>query len=136
MRFNCLGKQTEASISLQIRIVHTEDEQVPVAIELIRAQQVHGFLYSADDRSEAAAKIYYKLTMDSKKESSENFQLDRRRASEFRITYSDLRVSYDESDTFEHILNVTSHNDALLAYYYLDSDNKVRLEDFQCDVIK
>ncbi|KAL4718184.1 hypothetical protein ACJJTC_010658, partial [Scirpophaga incertulas] len=55
-------------------------------------QQVHGFLYSADDRSEAAAKIYYKLTMDSKKESSENFQLDRRRASEFRITYSDLRV--------------------------------------------
>lgn len=47
-----------------------------------------------------------------------------RRASELRITYSD-RVAYDDSDTFEHILNVTLQNDALLAYYYLDSENKV-----------
>lgn len=45
-----------------------------------------------------------------------------RRASEFRVSYND---AISETDTFEHILSVTSHNDALLAYYYLDSDNKV-----------
>lgn len=48
-----------------------------------------------------------------------------RRASEFRITYGDMRTTHDDVDTFEHILNVTSHNEALLAYYYLDSENKV-----------
>ncbi|XP_049865606.1 1-acylglycerol-3-phosphate O-acyltransferase Pnpla3-like isoform X2 [Pectinophora gossypiella] len=85
-------------------------------------QQLHGFLYSAQDRSEAAAKIYYKLTMDAKKE--DGYHLDRRRASEFRVSYNDVIT---DSDTFEHILSVTSHNDALLAYYYLDSDNKVKM---------
>ncbi|KAL0839903.1 hypothetical protein ABMA28_016522 [Loxostege sticticalis] len=94
-------------------------------LSLNMLQQLHGFMYSAHDRSEAAAKIYYKLTMDSKKDGNEGYQLDRRRASEFRITYSDVR--YDETDTFEHILNVTSHNEALLAYYYLDSDNKMKM---------
>lgn len=48
-----------------------------------------------------------------------------RRASEFRITYGDMRSTHDDVDTFEHILNVTSHNEALLAYYYLDGENKV-----------
>lgn len=48
-----------------------------------------------------------------------------RRASEFRVTYGDLRITHDDVDTFEHILNVTSHNEALLAYYYLDGENKV-----------
>ncbi|CAH0396988.1 unnamed protein product [Chilo suppressalis] len=91
-------------------------------------QQMHGFMYAAHDKSEAAAQIYYKLTMDSKKDGNDGYQLDRRRASEFRITYSDLRgAAADETDTFEHILNVTSHNDALLAYYYLDSDNKMKM---------
>lgn len=45
-----------------------------------------------------------------------------RRANELRLTYGEPQT---DSDTFEHILNVTTHNDALLAYYYLDSDNKV-----------
>lgn len=41
-----------------------------------------------------------------------------------------MRITYGgdvpaDADTFEHILNVTTHNEALLAYYYLDSDNKV-----------
>ncbi|XP_061706227.1 1-acylglycerol-3-phosphate O-acyltransferase Pnpla3-like isoform X2 [Cydia pomonella] len=83
-------------------------------------QQLHAFLYSAHDRSEAAAQIYYKLTMDAKKEVADGRQVDRRRASEMRISYGDVLAD----DTFEHILNVTSHHDALLAYYYLDSDNK------------
>ncbi|XP_047989431.1 1-acylglycerol-3-phosphate O-acyltransferase Pnpla3-like isoform X2 [Leguminivora glycinivorella] len=86
-------------------------------------QQLHGFLYSAHDRSEAAAQIYYKLTMDAKKEVTDGRQMDRRRASEMRISYGDVLAD----DTFEHILNVTSHNDALLAYYYLDSDNKMKM---------
>ncbi|XP_063374821.1 1-acylglycerol-3-phosphate O-acyltransferase Pnpla3-like isoform X2 [Cydia amplana] len=86
-------------------------------------QQLHGFLYSAHDRSEAAAQIYYKLTMDAKKEVADGRQVDRRRASEMRISYGDVLAD----DTFEHILNVTSHNDALLAYYYLDSNNKMKM---------
>lgn len=48
----------------------------------------------------------------------------RRRASEVRVSYGDVVAD----DTFEHILNVTSNNDALLAYYYLDGDNKVRMK--------
>ncbi|KAJ8725236.1 hypothetical protein PYW07_016194 [Mythimna separata] len=50
-----------------------------------------------------------------------------KRASEFRITYGDMRTTHDDVDTFEHILNVTSHNEALLAYYYLDSENKMKM---------
>ncbi|CAB3372133.1 Hypothetical predicted protein [Cloeon dipterum] len=30
-------------------------------------------------------------------------------------------------DTFEHILQVTAHNDALMAFYYLDENNKVKV---------
>lgn len=30
-------------------------------------------------------------------------------------------------DTFEHILNITSHHDAIMAYYYLDENNKVSI---------
>ncbi|XP_026326934.1 uncharacterized protein LOC113235457 [Hyposmocoma kahamanoa] len=85
-------------------------------------QQLHCFLYSVHDKSEAASQIYNKLTRGAKKE--EGFQLDRRRASEFRVSYND---AISETDTFEHILSVTAHNDALLAYYYLDSDNKVKM---------
>lgn len=48
-----------------------------------------------------------------------------RRASELRLTYGDIRTGHDDVDTFEHILNVTSHNEALLAYFYLDGENMV-----------
>ncbi|KAH9629070.1 hypothetical protein HF086_011333 [Spodoptera exigua] len=91
-------------------------------LSLNMLQQLHGFMYATHDRSEAAARIYYKLTMDNKTDATDGRQLDRRRASEFRITYGDMRTTHDDVDTFEHILNVTSHNEALLAYYYLDDD--------------
>lgn len=32
-----------------------------------------------------------------------------------------------EVDTFDHILEVTSHHEAVYAYYYMDENNKVRL---------
>ncbi|XP_034825208.2 uncharacterized protein [Maniola hyperantus] len=83
-------------------------------------RQLHAFVYSAHDRSEAA-RIYYKLSMDHR---DEHHRLDRRRASELRVTCGDVPA---DADTFEHILNVTTHNDALLAYYYLDSDNKMKM---------
>ncbi|KPJ01037.1 Patatin-like phospholipase domain-containing protein 2 [Papilio xuthus] len=86
-------------------------------------RQLHAFVYSAHDRSDAAARIYYKLALEAKKD-TEDYRLDRRRASEVRVTYGDV---VSDSDTFEHILNVTAHNDALLAYYYLDSDNKMKM---------
>ncbi|CAK1544746.1 unnamed protein product [Leptosia nina] len=83
-------------------------------------RQLHGFLYSAHDRSEVA-RVYYKLTMD-----KDEHRLDKRRASQLCVTYGDRDIP-TEPDTFEHILNVTNHNDALLAYYYLDSDNKMKM---------
>ncbi|KPJ16220.1 Patatin-like phospholipase domain-containing protein 2 [Papilio machaon] len=86
-------------------------------------RQLHAFVYSAHDRSDAAARIYYKLALEAKKD-TEDYRLDRRRASEVRVSYGDVVA---DSDTFEHILNVTAHNDALLAYYYLDSDNKMKM---------
>lgn len=30
-----------------------------------------------------------------------------------------------EVDTFDHILQVTAHHDAVYAYYYMDENNKV-----------
>ncbi|KAJ0179585.1 hypothetical protein K1T71_005297 [Dendrolimus kikuchii] len=96
-------------------------------LSLNMVQQLHGFMYTAHDRSAAAARIYYKLTMDAKKDMNEEYQLERRRASEYRVSYGDMRVTCDDSDTFEHILSVTSHNDALLAYYYLDGENKMKM---------
>ncbi|KAK7874450.1 hypothetical protein R5R35_001542 [Gryllus longicercus] len=32
-----------------------------------------------------------------------------------------------DNDTFEHILQVTSHHDAVMAFYYMDEDNKVKV---------
>lgn len=32
-----------------------------------------------------------------------------------------------EVDTFDHILEVTSHHEAVYAYYYMDENNKVGL---------
>ncbi|CAK1578835.1 unnamed protein product [Parnassius mnemosyne] len=89
-------------------------------------RQLHAFVYSAHDRSDAAARIFYKLALDAKKD-PDDYRLDklvRRRASEVRVTYGDVVA---DADTFEHVLNVTANNDALLAYYYLDSDNKVKV---------
>lgn len=31
----------------------------------------------------------------------------------------------EDEDTFEHILQVTAHHEAIMAYYYLDENNKV-----------
>lgn len=90
-------------------------------------QQLHGFVYTAQDKSVAAARIYYKLTMDAKKDTYDNYQMERRRASQYKLTYGDKHITYDDTDTFEHILSVTSHNDALLAYYYLDGENKMKM---------
>ncbi|GBP07533.1 hypothetical protein EVAR_4872_1 [Eumeta japonica] len=47
-----------------------------------------------------------------------------RRTSLVRVSCGETLLT--EVDTFEHILNVTTHNDALLAYYYLD-DNKMKI---------
>ncbi|GLH05511.1 Patatin-like phospholipase domain-containing protein 2 [Gryllus bimaculatus] len=32
-----------------------------------------------------------------------------------------------DNDTFEHILQVTSHHEAVMAFYYMDEDNKVKV---------
>lgn len=32
-----------------------------------------------------------------------------------------------DDDTFEHILQVTAQHDAVMAYYYMDEDNKVKV---------
>lgn len=49
-------------------------------------------------------------------------------ASEFNPAYSveitDAKTQ-GEVDTFDHILQVTSHHEAVVAYYYMDDDNKV-----------
>lgn len=49
-------------------------------------------------------------------------------ASEFNPAYSveitDAKTQ-SEVDTFDHILQVTSHHEAVVAYYYMDDDNKV-----------
>lgn len=49
--------------------------------------------------------------------------------SEFNPAYSfELKSSPSqcEVDTFDHILQVTSHHEAVYAYYYTDDNNKVR----------
>ncbi|XP_052738212.1 uncharacterized protein LOC112053492 isoform X2 [Bicyclus anynana] len=81
-------------------------------------RQLHAFVYSAHDRSDAA-RIYLKLS----NHREEHHRLDKRRASELRASYGDVPAD----NTFEHIFNVTANNDALLAYYYLDSDNKMKM---------
>lgn len=50
-------------------------------------------------------------------------------ASEFNPAYSveiTNAKTQGEVDTFDHILQVTSHHEAVVAYYYMDDDNKVR----------
>lgn len=49
--------------------------------------------------------------------------------SEFNPAYSfelTTNPTQCEVDTFDHILQVTSHHEAVYAYYYMDDDNKVR----------
>lgn len=37
---------------------------------------------------------------------------------------------HPDYDTFDHILQATSHHDAMYAYYYLDANNKVSIVDY------
>ncbi|KAF2905969.1 hypothetical protein ILUMI_00200 [Ignelater luminosus] len=37
------------------------------------------------------------------------------------------RTDTGDEDTFEHILQVTSHHEAIMAYYYMDENNKVKV---------
>lgn len=59
------------------------------------------------------------------KEHSDNSNVN---ASEFNPAYSveiTNAKTQGEVDTFDHILQVTSHHEAVVAYYYMDDDNKV-----------
>lgn len=40
---------------------------------------------------------------------------------------NEVGVTSVDDDTFDHILQVTSHNDALMAFYYTDENNKVKV---------
>lgn len=46
------------------------------------------------------------------------------------IELNEARSSIDDYDTFEHILEVTSHHDAVMAFYYTDENNAVSILEF------
>uniref|UniRef100_A0A182N2T2 triacylglycerol lipase n=1 Tax=Anopheles dirus TaxID=7168 RepID=A0A182N2T2_9DIPT len=43
------------------------------------------------------------------------------------ITPTGHHAAMGDIDTFDHILQVSSHHDAMYAYYYMDEDNKVKV---------
>ncbi|KAI5732555.1 hypothetical protein M8J76_001666 [Diaphorina citri] len=43
------------------------------------------------------------------------------------IELNEARSSIDDYDTFEHILEVTSHHDAVMAFYYTDENNAMNV---------
>lgn len=62
-------------------------------------------------------------------------------ATEFNPAYSfelTANPTQCEVDTFDHILQVTSHHEAVYAYYYKDVNNEVRIPSFiyQFGIIK
>nr|CAD7409564.1 unnamed protein product [Timema cristinae] len=54
-----------------------------------------------------------------------NKVLSRRSSQTLALTGADTTLV--EDDTFEHILQVTSHHDAVMAYFYTDENNKVKV---------
>jgi len=50
-----------------------------------------------------------------------------RRSSSISVVNSQTDQHSIAEDTFDHILQVTAHNDALMAFYYLDENNKVKV---------
>ncbi|XP_059482645.1 1-acylglycerol-3-phosphate O-acyltransferase Pnpla3-like isoform X4 [Neocloeon triangulifer] len=50
-----------------------------------------------------------------------------RRSSSISIINNQCETNAIAEDTFDHILQVTAHNDALMAFYYLDENNKVKV---------
>lgn len=42
------------------------------------------------------------------------------------VTVNKSFEPFVDDDTFEHIRRVTAHHDAVMAFYYMDEDNKVR----------
>ncbi|XP_060531802.1 1-acylglycerol-3-phosphate O-acyltransferase Pnpla3 isoform X2 [Cylas formicarius] len=44
-----------------------------------------------------------------------------------RPSFSVKKTDTMDDDTFDHILNVTSQHEAIMAYYYLDENNKVKV---------
>lgn len=44
----------------------------------------------------------------------------------FQMT-DDQTLGSSDVDTFEHILEVTKYQEAVIAYYYLDDDNKMKM---------
>lgn len=45
----------------------------------------------------------------------------------FQTTDDDQTPNSNDVDAFEHILEVTKYQEAVIAYYYLDNDNKMRM---------
>lgn len=57
-------------------------------------------------------------------EEKESEKIDEPDAIGLNIT---TNTTQGEVDTFDHILEVTSHHEAVYAYYYMDENNKVSI---------
>lgn len=80
-------------------------------VSLALLQQLHAFLYSTHDNNELASRVYYKLTVDGERDREQN-----RRNSQTAGAPAALQQ-----------LLAAAHGDALLAYYYLDEHDEMRV---------
>lgn len=68
--------------------------------------------------------IFSDLPLEQSPERKFNTRQILQRRPSFTINKSDTM----DDDTFDHILQVTSHHEAIMAYYYLDENNKVQIK--------
>ncbi|XP_076273462.1 brummer isoform X5 [Rhynchophorus ferrugineus] len=113
-RVNRKRQQISAKITCQLAITEYSGGKEPPVDDLVENKVNLNFTLDLDDCD---------LPLEQSPERKFNTRQILQRKPSFTINKSDTM----DDDTFDHILQVTSHHEAIMAYYYLDENNKVKV---------
>lgn len=113
-RVNKKRQQLSAKITCQLAITEYGGSKEEVDENLLENKMNLNFTLDLDDCD---------LPLDQNPQKKFNTRQILQRKPSFTVNKTDTM----DDDTFDHILQVTSQHDAIMAYYYLDENNKVKV---------
>ncbi|XP_030755609.1 1-acylglycerol-3-phosphate O-acyltransferase Pnpla3-like isoform X1 [Sitophilus oryzae] len=113
-RVNKKRQQLSAKITCQLAITEYGGSKEEVDENLLENKMNLNFTLDLDDCD---------LPLDQNPQRKFNTRQILQRKPSFTVNKTDTM----DDDTFDHILQVTSQHDAIMAYYYLDENNKVKV---------
>ncbi|CAH1127889.1 unnamed protein product [Ceutorhynchus assimilis] len=113
-RVNRKSQQVSAKITCQLAITEYGGNSTELDHDLVENKMNLNFTLNLDNSD---------LPLEQSPERKFKTRQILQRKPSFTVNKTDTM----DDDTFDHILQVTSHHDAIMAYYYLDENNKVKV---------